>query len=93
MSDNEDYSGLITARIEKIAREIIREEIPNCRQGIENKSKLIEHERRFDDMNETIKQGFKEIKEKFDKKESHVWDIILVILNAVVLIFIAVKIH
>jgi hypothetical protein len=85
------------AKIENIARRVVKEEIPNCRQGIENNSKLDDHERRIENMDLSFTDGLKDLKTSIEKKETrkenHLWDIVLVIMNAAVLIFIAMKIH
>ena len=97
MSDTEDYSGLYTAKIRNIALDVVREEMPNCIQGVKNKSKLEEHERRFETMDFSFTKGLQDLKtsieKKEEKKENHVWDIVLVLLNSAILIFIAMKIH
>ena len=56
-----------------------------------------EHERRFETMDFSFTKGLQDLKtsieKKEEKKENHVWDIILVLLNSAILVFIAMKIH
>ena len=93
MADSEDYSGLITARVEKIAREVVKEEIPNCRAGIEHETKIKDIERRITDMDCNFLEGLKELKntitEQNKRKENHIWDIVQQVMTFAVLLFVA----
>lgn len=55
MGDGEDIRNLMSAKIEKIAREVVKDEMKNCPQGIEHDGKINEHERRLADMETDLK--------------------------------------
>lgn len=51
----EDMKDLMTAKIEKIARDVCIDEMARCPSGVGNEGKLTEHERRITDMESDLK--------------------------------------
>lgn len=68
----EDIRNLMSAKIEKIAREVVKDEMKNCPQGIEHEGKINEHERRLTD----VETDLKDVPEKINAGVGSVFNVI-----------------
>lgn len=66
----ESMVGMMTSKIKEAAREVCRDEIKNCRQGIENKMNIENIEKEVDNVKLNISAGFQELKGTIEKQEA-----------------------
>lgn len=78
MADGEEYSGALVAKYKEISREIARDEMARCMNGVEHKRSIEDHERRITDVETKIEDGLKRVYEKLeardDKKSTNLMD-------------------
>jgi hypothetical protein len=67
--NGESMAGMMTSKIREAARQVCKDEMKNCPQGIRHDSRIGNLEKEVGDVKVDIQTGFKEMRETYEKRE------------------------